>query len=291
MDKWRRVFCERVAPAGSGARRGLSRAAVRALLVCVGGLALVGALLGGGAGLYLAGVWIPNTPSSAIYPIRGLDVSHHQGRIDWSAVAGTGLNFVYMKATEGGDWVDRQFARNWAETGRLGLKRGAYHFFTLRTPGAKQAEHFVATVPREAATLPPAVDLEFGGNSKIRPTPAQFRRELGVFLSRLEQYYQTRPVIYTTYDFYDAYLQGLTLERVWIREVFVAPRGVFRDRWTFWQYSARGRVAGISGRVDLNVFAGNRQAFDALIDQRHEPEEGESGYEIRYRPHQSGRVH
>lgn len=291
MDKRRRLFWGRVALVGSGARWGLSGSGTRALLVGVGGLALAGVLLGGGAWLYLAGVWIPNTPSSAAYPIRGLDVSHHQGRIDWSAVAGTGVDFVYMKATEGGDWVDRQFARNWAETGRLGLKRGAYHFFTLRTPGAKQADHFVATVPHEAVALPPAVDLEFSGNSKIRPTPAQFQRELGVFLARLEQHYQTRPVIYTTYNFYDAYLQGLTLERVWIREVHLAPRGPFRDRWTFWQYSARGTVAGISGRVDLNVFAGTRQAFDALIDQRHGPKEGGSGYEIRYRSHQPGGVH
>ena len=82
----------------------------------------------------------------------------------------------------------------------------------------------MATVPHEAAALPPAVDLEFSGNSKARPTPAQFQRELEVFLDRLEHAYQTRPVIYTTYDFYAAYLQGLPLERLWVREVLMAQR-------------------------------------------------------------------
>ena len=287
MGKWHRVVVERNSLTGPG----LARPALRVLLLGIGGLALAGTLLSGGAWLYLTGVWIPNTPSRAAYPIRGLDVSHHQGRIDWPTVVATGVDFVYMKATEGGDWVDRQFVRNWAETNRLGLRRGAYHFFTLRTPGAKQAAHFVATVPHEVVALPPAVDLEFSGNSKARPTPAQFQRELEVFLDRLEQAYQTQPVVYTTYDFYDAYLQGLPLERLWVREVLMAPRGVFRNRWTFWQYSARGRVAGISGRVDLNVFAGNRHAFDALVHRPHAPEEKGSGYEIRYRPDQPGRVH
>ena len=67
----------------------------------------------------------------------------HQGPIDWQRVAGDGIGFVYMKATEGGDWVDATFAPNWAGARAAGLKVGAYHFFTLCRAGADQAANFL----------------------------------------------------------------------------------------------------------------------------------------------------
>ena len=98
MGKWRRVVAERNSPT----ELGLARPALRVLLLGIGGLALAGTLLSAAAWLYLSGVWIPNTPSRAAYPIRGLDVSHHQGRIDWPTVVATGVDFVIYEGHRGG---------------------------------------------------------------------------------------------------------------------------------------------------------------------------------------------
>src|SRR5262245_17581145 len=77
----------------------------------------------------------------------GIDVSAHQGDIEWTRVAADDIEFVYVKATEGRDFVDARFAANWWDAGAAGLDRGAYHFFTLCTPGTAQAEHFLSIAP------------------------------------------------------------------------------------------------------------------------------------------------
>jgi lysozyme len=81
--------------------------------------AVSGAILVGGVGvtMYLNGAWQPNFPDIKTYSIRGIDVSHHQGPIDWTEVAKDRVDFVYIKATEGGDWVDTRFRQNWNESG------------------------------------------------------------------------------------------------------------------------------------------------------------------------------
>lgn len=100
-----------------------------------------------------------NNPSLATYPIQGIDVSHHQGDIDWKTVAAQpNVRFAIMKATEGGDHKDFRFAENWQRAGDAGLVRGAYHFFTFCRPGRDQAQNVLATVPKALDALPIAVD-------------------------------------------------------------------------------------------------------------------------------------
>jgi hypothetical protein len=82
--------------------------------------------------------------------VIGVDVSNHQGEIDWSALAGSNVAFAYIKATEGGDFRDRRFQLNWDGAKRAGLARGAYHFFTQCRSGAEQARNFIATRGRRA---------------------------------------------------------------------------------------------------------------------------------------------
>ena len=106
------------------------------------------------------GVTIP-----AGYSIHGIDISRHQEHIDWQAVKdmrseGNQLSFVYMKATEGSDWKDEHFERNWSETGRSGLLRGAYHFFLPGKPALQQAYYFQEHVNLKSGDLPPVVDIE-----------------------------------------------------------------------------------------------------------------------------------
>lgn len=204
-------------------------------------------------------------PSSSQYPIRGVDISHHQKTVNWSALAQAGVHFVYMKASEGSDFVDPAFAHNWQASKATPLLRGAYHFFTFASSGARQAEHFIATVPAEHPMLPPAIDLEYGGNSRVHPTKEVLLRELGDFVARVEQAFGVRPVVYVTRDSYKDYLSDQpTYDRIWIRNLFWDPNLSPRAPWLFWQFANRARVAGIEGLVDLNVFHGSFEQLRQL---------------------------
>lgn len=190
--------------------------------------------------------------------MRGIDVSHHQGEIDWSRVATSEIRFTYIKATEGSEFRDPAFDRNWRDAAVSGLMRGGYHFFLLEVSGAEQARNFMAAVPVEETALPPAIDLEFSGYNKTnRPPPNDFRRELSAFWDAVAARYGKTPVVYTTNEFREKYLSRMPIERLWIREVVTRPRG----EWTFWQFSARGRIDGVKTLVDLNVFEGTTPHF------------------------------
>src|SRR5437016_13909496 len=106
-----------------------------ALIAAAAGALALGALYYGGRLGF-------NHPSLSRYPVRGIDVSHHQGPIDWDAVASDGVTFAYIKASEGGDYQDRRFKENWLGARHAGVLAGAYHFFTFCKDGAAQAENF-----------------------------------------------------------------------------------------------------------------------------------------------------
>jgi lysozyme len=221
------------------------------------------AFLLGGA-LYWFGLWIPNFPSSVAYPVRGIDVSHHQGVIDWRVAKRSRIDFAYIKATEGRDFTDPQFSRNWTQSGEADVVRGAYHFFTFGTPALRQAENFIATVPLDKTALPPAIDLELSGNNNEQRAPArdELQREIKVFVSKVGDFYGKTPVVYTTPDFAARYLAGVSIDRLWTREILVRPSD--KSAWLFWQFSERGKVPGISGYVDLDVFKGDVTQLETL---------------------------
>lgn len=111
---------------------------------------VLAALVAGGGFLYFRAY----SPDRGKYPLRGIDVSHHQGQIDWRRVAADDVAFAVIKATEGGDHVDDAFDRNLREARAAGLAVGAYHFFTFCRPGADQAKNFISVVPRDQPLLP-----------------------------------------------------------------------------------------------------------------------------------------
>ncbi|ARS25967.1 GH25 family lysozyme [Sphingomonas sp. KC8] len=184
---------------------------------------------------------------------QGIDVSHHQGRIDWRKLPRQGVHFAYIKATEGGDHRDRLFAANWAGAKQAGVARGAYHYFTLCRTGAAQAANFIAVVPVDTAALPPAVDLEFLGNCPKRPTSDAFHAELATFLRLIEARYRQPVVLYLTAEFDRAYQVSARVNRpLWLRSLGTEP--TFGGRpWHMWQVSHSRRLNGIATPVDWNV--------------------------------------
>ncbi|MEO0600571.1 MAG: GH25 family lysozyme [Myxococcota bacterium] len=233
-------------------------------------LGLAFGLLGAGVAWALENGWLTlQEPSQEAFPVQGLDVSHHQGVIDWPRVARDGrFRFVWIKATEGGDFVDPRFAINWREAGSAGFVVGAYHFFTLCRPGTEQAENLLSVLPEvDGATLPVAVDLELGGNCGARPSRTAFASELGAFLEAVERRTGRPSVLYTTFEFHEAYLTGADLDARpwWVRSVFTRPGPLDGQPWHVWQYLPRGRVDGIEGVVDQNAFAGDAAAFATFV--------------------------
>lgn len=201
------------------------------------------------------------SPDRSAYPLRGIDVSHHQGDIDWGRVAADDVSFVVMKATEGGDHVDRKFAFNLAAARQARLKVGAYHFFTFCRPGADQAANFLRIVPADDDLLPPVVDIEFGGNCPDRPSPDRFATELKAFLDPVEQAFGKPAIVYVIGDAIDMYGSVIPERRLWVRSLAYHPG---HEDWIYWQYHNSGSVDGITGPVDLNVLQGGEDALEAL---------------------------
>ncbi|WP_040676782.1 glycoside hydrolase family 25 protein [Rhizobium mesoamericanum] len=193
--------------------------------------------------------------------VHGVDVSRWQGDIDWQKLRTQGANFVYIKATDGGDHLDPMFRKNWRDAKQAGIKRGAYHFFYWCRTAGEQADWFIRNVPREAGALPPVIDVEWNGESscKRRVSPEKVREKMQVFMDKLEQHYGQRPIIYTAPDFYRDNLKGAFLNYpFWLRSVAAHPSKVYPGRrWVFWQYSGSGISHGVDGRIDLNVFHGS----------------------------------
>jgi lysozyme len=222
----------------------------------------------GGILFYFGMVYVSN-PDRQQFPIRGIDISSHQHQIDWNRFTGTEVNFVLIKATEGGDFKDPMFQSNWQNVQLKGSIAGAYHFFTFCKSGREQAHNYIETVPRSKQSLPPVIDLEFSGNCKSTLTPAALDRELNTFMTIVENFYKKKPILYVTYEFYDRYLQHKYPNTpIWISDFYSfnkLPNLSDSKPWLFWQYSERGRLAGVPTFVDLNVFSGTKSQFERLV--------------------------
>jgi lysozyme len=205
-------------------------------------------LAGGGAGARYA--WLPAyRPSLRPGETYGIDVSHHQGEIDWRRVARDDIAFAYVKATEGGTFTDPRFAANVAGAQAAGLRVGAYHFFAeCGTPADVQAANFLSAMPVLDDRLPPAVDLELSGSCAI-VSPGDVRRTLTSFLARVEAITGVPTVVYESDEFERAYHVRAALDRPrWRRQ----PHG----DWLVWQVNGFAHVDGVEGDVDLDVMRG-----------------------------------
>lgn len=192
------------------------------------------------------------------YKVHGIDVSHHQGEIDWEAVKATDkqeypISFAFMKATEGGDYKDRRFAENFRQAREVGLIRGAYHFYNPNSEPIRQADFYISQVKLEKGDLAPVLDIERKPRDK-----AKLQADLVKFLNRLEQHYGVKPIIYTSYKYRARYLDAPEFAKypLWIAHYYVDSLS-YEGPWQFWQHTDYGTVPGIDESVDLNVFNGS----------------------------------
>ena len=199
------------------------------------------------------------------YNIYGVDISHHQGKIDWETFAKENpkehpISFIYMKACEGSDHKDTQFDTNWTNAKKHGFTRGAYHYFSTYSTGLEQATMFTGTVKLEKGDLPPVIDVEEKPENK-----ALFIQELKIFITKIEEYYGVKPIIYSGKKYMSRYLNDRFFDNypTWIAHYYVDSLEVNQE-WTLWQCSDRGRIPGISKNVDINLFNGDIKQFESL---------------------------
>ncbi len=201
------------------------------------------------------------------YSIHGIDVSKYQQQIAWEEVQAMKvkeirLGFTYIKATEGIGNTDPQFKRNWKKAGDAGMFRGAYHFFVGSKDGKMQAENFISKVNLETGDLPPVLDIEqMNGANK-----EEIKKEAKKWLEVVEDYYNTKPVIYTNVDFYNRVLgEDFDKYPLWVAHYYQPQQPRIKRGWVLWQHSDEGRVNGINAKVDFNVFNGDSLAFQLFL--------------------------
>ncbi|MCO8048796.1 glycoside hydrolase family 25 protein [Acinetobacter towneri] len=201
------------------------------------------------------------------YPIQGFDVSHHQGEIQWHKISPQKYAFVYLKATEGGDFKDRKFQHNWLKARERGFLVGAYHFYRLCRDGKTQAENFMNTVPKKQDSLPPVIDLEYDSNCINTYTKEQLLKEIQSMHDALYQHYEKQPIFYVSKAFYNMVLtESFAHTPLWVREYHGKPQLAGQPKWLFWQHTNQGKITGIATRVDLNVFYGNAKQWQQFLD-------------------------
>ena len=237
--------------------RALGRLLLALLLLAAAALAALGLLRWRGL------ILLSHEVDPEQWELFGVDVSSYQGNVDWAVLARQGVDFAFIKATEGSILQDRQFAANWAGAAEAGVRAGAYHFLSYDSPGDTQADNYIATVPVTEGALPPVVDIEFYGKYlEEPPEKAHVKAILDPLLERLEEHYGVKPILYVTYRSYYRYIrEGYEDYPLWCSSPMVAPFG--RD-WSFWQYSHSALLDGYYGterRIDLNVFRGSEEEF------------------------------
>lgn len=188
-----------------------------------------------------------------VYPVRGIDISGHNGPVDFDRLRRAGIEFVYIKASEGASWRDTLFEVNYRSALASGIAVGVYHFFRFNTEGWRQSVNILRAIDGRRLDLPVAIDVEEWGNPGEHPTD-RVVENLRSMVDLLRQSGR-EVIIYTNKNGYYRFIRGHFFDDValWICG-FTDPPVRDRSRWTIWQHSHRGRVDGVRGNVDLNTF-------------------------------------
>ena len=200
------------------------------------------------------------------YKVHGIDISHYQGDIDWKMLKQTRqgqfpVQFIFMKATEGGDFADDKFVANFDSARAHGFIRGAYHFYNPKTDAHKQADFFINSVKLEPGDLPPVLDIE----KKSRDIK-KLQNDLKIWLRKVESHYGVKPIIYASYKFKTKYLNDSVFDSYpyWIAHYYV-DSVKYQGEWKFWQHTDVGTLPGIDEKVDLNIFNGSSTDLKGLL--------------------------
>lgn len=225
-------------------------------------IAAVALLIGAGAGWML--LWSDEpllSPDVSGFPVRGADISAHNGDVDFGLLAREeNLKFVYLKATEGRRWKDRRFNINYIRARHAGLKVGAYHFVRFDVDAESQALNLIHSLRGKRLDLPVALDVEEWTNPYLNADSVSRMVRVMADMLAAEGY---EAIVYTNKQGYDRYV-GNRLDSLPLWICSLSSKLPEQD-WIFWQYSHRGTASGVEGVLDLNVFWGDSTAWRSFI--------------------------
>lgn len=205
------------------------------------------------------------TVSSSRYPVKGIDVSHYTGRVDFEKMSEHGVRFAYLRSSYGRK-KDRHFKRNIRNAKAAGIPSGAYHYLRFDVDAVDQAELFIRQLQNGATGLPPVLDVEDWGNPPLYGR-SHVRDQILNFTSLVQNKTGRVVMIYTNESGYRKYIEGhFDHLPLWICSFNNPPR--VNGIWTFWQHSHSGRLSGADGVVDYNVFNGDERKWQQFIRSR-----------------------
>jgi len=200
--------------------------------------------------------------------VKGIDVSYYQGTIDWTAVKGAGVEYAFIRVSDGATFPDPKFATYWSGSRAVGIKHGAYQFFRPGQDPIEQADLLLSKIGGKLAAddLPPVVDVEASDGQ----SPAIIQARLTKWIDHVKAAIGRDPIIYTGYYFWRDSVGGpdFTSSPLWHAQYTTASCPNIADPWPtwhFWQFTSTGSVAGISGNVDTNRWNGDKASLTAFL--------------------------
>lgn len=204
------------------------------------------------------------------YTIYGIDVSRYQATINWNRLRNAlidrlPIRFVIIKSTEGDSHIDTKFRDNFSNAKEHGFIRGVYHFWSNKSSARRQAYFFLAMVHLQPGDLPPVLDVE---HKPKNISTEEFQQNILTWLHIVEDRYHVKPIIYTYYKFKDQYLSDSRFDDYpyWIAHYYVNQME-YQGAWKFWQHTDAGRLPGIKGYVDLDIYNGSFYDLQQLLIQ------------------------
>lgn len=202
------------------------------------------------------------------YPeaLLGIDMSHYQDRIDWSKVElhikNRPVSYIILRATMG-DNKDKLFENYWREVSKLPVKKGAYHYYRPNENSTKQAENYIQNVTLNPGDFPPILDIERHSTIQSRE---RLRDGIRNWLQIIETHYGVKPILYTGDSYFQHVFLGKGFEDypLWIAN-YNNVRSPTSDYWVMWQFSEKGTLPGIHGKIDLNIMRGGNRTMENLL--------------------------
>lgn len=180
------------------------------------------------------------------------------------------VSFIFIKSTESTNIRNPFYYVDYTQARRRGIPIGAYHFFSCKVPGSAQAQHFMRNTLFRKGDLPPVLDLEPSHSQITAMGGAQaLFRNVRAWLLAVERRTGVKPILYVSQTFVNRYLsEAPDLKRDY--QVWIARYGEYKPdvKLAVWQLSPNGRVTGIRGDVDINVFNGFQTQWDEFLEEQ-----------------------
>ncbi|OWP84670.1 glycoside hydrolase [Flavobacterium davisii] len=196
----------------------------------------------------------------------GIDLSEYQDKIDWAKVkeieGGYPIEFIFIRATAGSNKVDKKFKKYWLRAKEKGFVVGAYHYYRPNENSIEQAENFIKQVTLIEGDFPPVLDIE-----KLPKTQSIKRLKVGLkrWLEKVESHYGVKPIIYSSESYYEDFLKDDFEDYpFWIAN-YTAFYKQIDSEWSIWQLTENGKIPGIKGTVDINIYNGTSITMKDLL--------------------------